>query len=121
MTMAAVKKVLFYIILLVIAWLGVMQGGSDRFFGINDLVLHFSGYVVFAGSGLAAYPRSPVKVSIFLFAYSVGIEVIQFFLPYRTFSLLDIAANLGGIATTAMLWWKITGNPGLNGKDSTRT
>lgn len=34
---------------------------------------------------------------VILLAYAIFIEVVQYFLPYRTFSVIDIAADLAGI------------------------
>jgi len=36
---------------------------------------------------------------ILLFLYSFFIEIIQYFIPYRDFSLLDLAANGLGLFT----------------------
>lgn len=48
----------------------------------------------------------PIMVAL-LFSYGMLLETVQYFLPYRTFSWLDIAADLVGIAlgvvTAAML------------------
>ena len=38
-----------------------------------------------------------------LVAYGVLIECIQYFLPYRSFSVLDILADIAGIALYAMV------------------
>ncbi len=38
-----------------------------------------------------------------ILAYSIGIECIQFFIPYREFSLLDILANATGIGIFLIL------------------
>ena len=67
--------------------------------GYNDLLLHFVGYLVLFNSGLFAFGRQTSKTGMFilLFAYSLLIELVQFILPYRTFSLMDLLANALGL------------------------
>jgi VanZ family protein len=39
-----------------------------------------------------------------IFLYSVTLETAQFFLPYRTFNMDDIAANASGIFLFVVIW-----------------
>lgn len=44
-------------------------------------------------------------ILLFISIYSIILEVIQCFLPYRTFNLYDILASLIGIAVGAVLFF----------------
>jgi len=39
-----------------------------------------------------------------LFLYGVVLEVIQFFLPYRTFNIKDVVANASGVIIFIFFW-----------------
>jgi len=39
-----------------------------------------------------------------IFLYSVVLEFVQLYLPYRTFNPVDIAANASGIAIFSLVW-----------------
>ena len=41
---------------------------------------------------------------LFIFLYSVALEAIQFFLPYRTFNKYDIVINGVGVLLFVILW-----------------
>lgn len=95
------KKLQFYLLLIIYTWLGVVRTDSLPVPIYNDLLIHFTGYIILMNSCLFAYGAGPGKASMFslLLLYSFGIEVIQYFIPYRDFSLLDLLANgLGLIA-----------------------
>ena len=68
---------------------------------INDKVTHVLAFYVLAL--LADYSSPKVKFNLgkglTILGYGLLIEVIQYFLPYREFSLLDLAADGVGIAT----------------------
>lgn len=89
------KKLQFYLLLIIYTWLGVARTDSLPIPTFNDLLMHFSGYVILMNSCLFAYGTRPSKAAMFslLLLYSFGIEVIQYFIPYRDFSLLDLVAN----------------------------
>lgn len=70
----------------------IPQEFGDNF---NDLVMHAIGYGVLMISGIFAYPRREYFIALMLvfLGYSFMIECIQYFLSYRSFSWLDMAAN----------------------------
>jgi len=41
---------------------------------------------------------------LLIFLYSVALEIVQFFLPYRTFNMDDIAANASGVFLFVVIW-----------------
>lgn len=64
----------------------------------NDLLMHFTGYLVAGISVSFAWPKQTYRVrGFFLLCYSIAIEIGQHFLPPRTFSFMDILANFSGI------------------------
>jgi VanZ family protein len=67
---------------------------------VNDKVNHILAFFVLGLLADFSVPRSGFTSSKIgaLLAYGLGIEVIQFFLPYRTFSLLDWLADGIGLA-----------------------
>lgn len=72
----------------------------------NDWLMHFTGYVAAGISISFAFPRwSVLKRFLFLLIFSVLIETGQHFLPPRTFSLMDIVANGGGVLAGIVLFY----------------
>lgn len=64
-----------------------------------DKVNHFLAFFVMAILLDRAHQRLGVKgMVIILGALGMIIEIIQYFLPYRDFSLLDWLADMGGVA-----------------------
>jgi glycopeptide antibiotics resistance protein len=83
-------------------------------FGIifSDYSLHFFGFGVFAALLAWGYYKkksSAVLIRSGLLAFSFGlfIEVYQLFLPYRSFSIIDLAVDSAGIVFMLGLFWGI--------------
>jgi len=114
------KNVLFtrIIYILLIILIGIMSiipnAALDK---ISDTYKLFSGgylfhilaYGVFCFFALLyniTYQRhSLVIILLFISIYSIILEVIQYFLPYRTFNLYDILASLIGIAVGVVFYF----------------
>ncbi|PKL35146.1 MAG: VanZ family protein [Spirochaetae bacterium HGW-Spirochaetae-1] len=64
---------------------------------INDKILHGVAFFVLSLLGSIAYKNSPVSLVLYLAVYGFLIELIQYFLPYRTFALSDLLADIIGI------------------------
>ncbi len=66
---------------------------------INDKVEHVFAFFVLALLVDQSWPRSRLNATkvFFLLGYGLAIEIVQYFLPYRTFSLWDLAADGTGI------------------------
>jgi VanZ family protein len=73
-------------------------------FDVNDKVAHTAAFFVLAFLVDFSYPRSrfgATKVTALL-AYGMLIEAIQYFLPTRSFSLLDWVADAAGVGAYAL-------------------
>ena len=97
--MAILSRLQLALLLLVYLYLGVVKIPTEVAVGFNDLLAHGLGYFVLMGSGLFAFPHRQFMLRLFLafLAYSFVIECIQYFLPYRFFSLMDMLANGTGL------------------------
>ena len=60
-----------------------------------DKFLHFSAYAVHGGFSVLVIRHAVIAIA-WSFFFSSLMEVIQYFLPYRTFELMDLVANLIG-------------------------
>jgi VanZ family protein len=75
-------------------------------------ILHFSIYFIMVLLLYYSFERGAfkqvLKYGCFVFIFSLILELIQLFIPYRGFSFLDIAANAAGIAcficVRTLLW-----------------
>ncbi len=93
--------------LLTIAYFAVVNGGPVVNGDINDKVAHIGAFYV---SGLLAdfaFPRSYFGFNkiLLLLGYGLLIEVVQYFLPYRDASMLDLLADASGLALYALTFF----------------
>jgi VanZ family protein len=67
---------------------------------LNDKLKHIGAFVVLSFLTDFAFPRSPFELRKMaaLLLLGVFIEVVQYFLPYREASGLDVLADVAGIA-----------------------
>ncbi len=66
---------------------------------INDKLSHFLAFYTLALLADFSFPEKGfgfIKIAP-LFIYGIGIEVIQYHLPFRMFSLFDVAADTMGL------------------------
>lgn len=85
--------------LAVVVYLATIRIDSPLPGGISDKFWHGLTFFVLAGLSDLAYPEnhSTKKKFILLTLYGFLIEFIQFFIPYRSFSLADMAADVTGL------------------------
>lgn len=94
----------FALLLIVYTVLSLTSSPGDHVPVYNDKVMHFVGYLVAGLSITFALPdRAIWQRWLVLAVYSSGIEVAQHFMPPRTFSWLDILANITGAAIGLLL------------------
>ena len=67
--------------------------------GFNDKLNHIFAFFVLSLLADFSFPENRFFIGIFLplMGYGVTIEIIQYFLPYRMFSLFDVTADAVGI------------------------
>lgn len=72
---------------------------------INDKVEHLAAFLLLAFLSDFAFPRRPWNRRKYLplLGYGLLLEIIQYFLPVRFFSLADLAADAMGLALYPVL------------------
>jgi len=101
----AIKVVIAYLIFIfILSVVPVKQSRLLEYFPW-DKVVHFIFYVILAYLLLSAFRKTKhpyVNSFICAFCFGCFIELVQYFIPYRSFDLKDIAADTIGLA--AGLW-----------------
>ncbi|NOX20823.1 MAG: VanZ family protein [Nitrospirae bacterium] len=74
---------------------------------ISDKLVHFlfysiSVFLLFLSTRKRNF-RNLLLIAAAVFFYSFLIEVIQYFLPFRSFSFFDLLANLSGIVFSSVI------------------
>ncbi len=105
--MNLIFKIVFFISLISIEYLAttkqtikIIQNSWDK---LNHSFAFFILYILFS---LSYKLTIKYKLSLLLL-FGLQIEIIQFFLPYRSFSLLDIFADLIGILVGIIYFEKV--------------
>lgn len=99
------KRLQFILLLGLFTWLGLTPQPGAALASINDLLLHFAGYVAAGVSISLALPRiRHWQAFAGLLGYSLAIEIGQHFVPQRGFDLRDLLANGTGIAVGLCLY-----------------
>jgi VanZ family protein len=89
----------FWVLLSTCFWLSLMPQPPQVFALASDKFWHTLAYLVLYLSCLLAYRQQSALLLRFalLFSFSATIEIIQYFVPQRSFSLLDLCANAAGL------------------------
>jgi len=98
-------RVLLCISLVVITYLATVELGYMVFPLNYDKINHIATFLVLALLVDFSFPNSRFNtVKIFLLiAYGFSLEALQYFLPHRMFSLLDIVADSLGLLAYGLL------------------
>ena len=72
--------------------------------GLNDKTEHILAFYVLGLLADFAWPATGFRAAkvLSLLGYGLAIEIVQYFLPYRTFSLFDLGADGIGLALYAL-------------------
>ena len=113
-------RAVLYPVLLIVLYLATTAQAYPVPAASSDKVNHIMAFVVLGILLRWSYPLLSLGAALLgLAGYGLGIEIIQAFLPYRDFSLLDLLADtVGGIAgllTGAAVLQKITRFRGSQG------
>ena len=87
---------------------------------LSEYSLHFFGFGVFAILLAWGYYKKNssfllIKAGLLALVFAVFIEVYQYFLPYRNFSIVDMAIDAAGIALALAVFWFAVVNKRLFG------
>ena len=93
-------RIALVITLLLILFLATTRQSIPVAEDINDKANHLLAFGALALMGDFAFPASGfgLKKFLWLLGYGVLIELIQYFLPYREASILDVMADAAGLA-----------------------
>lgn len=66
---------------------------------INDKLSHLLAFLVLAFVADYSFPDKSFLIpkGLPLLGYGIGIEIVQYFIPYRSFSVLDMVADGAGL------------------------
>ncbi|MBA2410212.1 MAG: VanZ family protein [Gammaproteobacteria bacterium] len=84
-------------------YLAAVEGGPVAAADVNDKIVHLTAFFVLALCADYAFPRRRFDwfTVLQLLSYGLLIEVMQLFIPYRSFSLADLAADAAGLVIYA--------------------
>jgi VanZ family protein len=85
--------------LIAITFLAVIPQDYPTVAGINDKISHILAFYVLGLLADFSFPETKLNLAkiLPLFFYGVSIEWLQYYIPYREFSLFDILADAVGI------------------------
>lgn len=97
-------RVALAVALVITMYLATAQQEPSVIDNLNDKVNHVLAFYVLAFLADYSAPKLRFNLSkgLTILGYGLLIEVIQYFLPYREFSLLDLAADGVGVAAYAI-------------------
>jgi len=81
---------------------------------LSEFSLHFFGFGLFAWllcHGFDKEKKHPIpyhKIGIYSFSYGLFVELYQIAIPYRDFSVLDLAVDCLGIGVALILYYVIS-------------
>ncbi len=92
-----IKNLLFFSLFAIVSISAMIPFPEKVTRGMSDKAAHAVIFaVLFFWTDLIQKPNL-IKTALLLFTYGFVIECIQYLIPYRSFSLLDMAANGAGI------------------------
>lgn len=100
-TLTAAARLCLIAAVAAIAWLATTDRSVPGLERLSDKLLHAAAFAALAWLVDLSFPESPfgpAKVAALL-AFGVAIEAVQYFLPYREASWLDVVADAAGVAT----------------------
>lgn len=101
----ALYRLALLVMVIVIGYLGTTSEALPAAVDVSDKLLHGLAYCVLLLLADCSWPDSgltPAKL-LAVFAYGVLIEAVQYFLPWRDFSLADMLANALGMGFYVLL------------------
>jgi len=98
-------RVILVIVVLVIAYLATTPLTMALTVSVSDKLLHGLAFLVLLLLADYSWPATGLGADklVWVFAYGVLIEVVQYFLPYRDFSPADMLANALGMGVYPLI------------------
>lgn len=101
-------RVLLPVALLCVLLAALIDAPDALDYGLGDKVSHLLTFFVLGALAESACPRSPLRcLAAGLLGYGLLIECLQYFVPWREFSLLDWAADGVGLLLWLLLAWPL--------------
>jgi VanZ family protein len=102
-SITAAARVALLVAVAAVAWLATTDRAVPGLERLSDKVSHASAFLVLALLAERSFPEGRFGAAkvLGLLAFGAAIEVVQYFLPYREASFLDLAADAAGIALYA--------------------
>ena len=107
-------RALFFLWILAIAVLSVISypGNNDLLMSIkltsSGFVMHGIAYFIGMLLCCRAFDKKNISfvlwAGLLIFLYSVVLEAVQFYMPYRTFNVYDVVANGVGIGAFCLIY-----------------
>ena len=95
----ALSRVMLIAALIVISYLALTPKAYPLVETISDKTKHMIAFFVLAWLCDISFPKSPFSLAkiCFLLGYGLFLELWQYYLPYREFSILDLLADSLGL------------------------
>ncbi len=102
-------KILLFLALGMTLVIATDQADHTATTGINDKVAHILTFILLGFLTQQAFPhlRENWRSYAWLLTFGLGIEIIQYFIPERSLSLLDLAADAAGLLVAYALMLSI--------------
>ncbi len=96
---------LLFLVLVMVTWQALSPQPAQATLLINDKLGHFFVFLILAVIADHAYATTFFNWNKFawLISYGIAIEILQYYIPGREFSLLDIAADTAGLLVYSIL------------------
>ena len=118
-------KFIFYLCNLILIFLYLFPGSVLGWFLYKDLSLqpqitpdfivstnHLYAYIVLSVVGFLTFRKNNqfIILSIYLIFLSIVLEVLQYFIPNRSFEFSDLFGNIAGVIITIIIFYFFTKN-----------
>jgi VanZ family protein len=97
---------MFWACFLVVLFLSTLPGTKVQFISTSDKLVHFAAFFVLSILLLFAYKFTKpfFMTSLLMAVFGIVIEVLQIYVPYRTFDVYDFLADMLGVMTALILF-----------------
>ena len=100
-------KVLFFVSIAVVTVLSLIQiggeGPREKGFDSHGYFKHALAYLVTATFGLLGF-RQKLRIGLFVAIYGALLELVQLWVPGRSFNWWDMAFNVVGVMMAITIW-----------------